>query len=217
MTNQYEGGNIVINVLLVEDSKGDKLMVKSCIAGSQDYQLVETLENAANAEIACLKGKVDLILMDICTADDESGLVAAAKIKKHNPNIRIIIMTSMPEYSFIQKAKAIGCDSFWYKEYGEIELLDIMDRTMRGESVYPSETPVVSVGNTVSCDFSKRELEVLRLLTNGNTYDEIAEILHLSINTVKYHVGNLLSKAGYRSAIQLAVDVVSTKFVLPKF
>lgn len=207
----------MVNVLLVEDSKITRDMVESYIARSQDYLLIAALENAANAEIVCMNGKVDLILMDVCTADDESGLDVAEKIKKHHPKVRIIIMTSMPEYSFIQKAKAAGCDSFWYKEYGETDLLDIMDRTMRGESVYPNETPVISIGNADSDEFTERELTVLRQLASGYKYEEIAENLGVSSNTVKYHIKNLLTKTGYRSTLQLVVDVVSKKLILPKF
>ena len=207
----------MVNVLLVEDSKITRDMVESYITGSPDYLLIASLENAANAEIVCMNGKVDLILMDVCTADDESGLSAAAKIKKRNPNVRIIIMTSMPEYSFIQKAKEVGCESFWYKEHGETELLDIMDRTMRGESVYPSETPSVNVGNAASRELTERELAVLRQLALGYKYEEIAENLGVSANTVKYHIKNLLTKTGYRSTLQLVVDVVGKRLILPKF
>jgi len=207
----------MVNVLLVEDSKIMKDMVESHIASSGDYRMVAALENAANAEIVCMKGKIDLVLMDVCTADDESGLIAAAKIKKHNPDIRIIIMTSMPEHSFIQKAKAAGCDSFWYKEYGETELLDVMDRTVAGESVYPDGTPVIPVGDIDSRELTERELDVLRQLTLGYKYEEIADNLIVSTNTVKFHIKNLLMKTGYRSTLQLVVDVVSKRLILPKF
>ena len=207
----------MVRVLLVEDSKITRDLVESGIAGSQDYKLIASLENAANAEIACMRGNIDLVLMDVCTADDESGLTAAAKIRKHDPDIKIIIMTSMPEYSFIQKAKDAGCNSFWYKEYGEIELLDVMNRTMRGQSVYPSETPVVHVGVADSSELTERELDVLRQLVLGHRYEEISENLNVSANTVKYHVKNLLIKTGYRSTLQLVVDVVSKRLILPKF
>ena len=123
----------------------------------------------------------------------------------------------MPEYSFIQKAKAAGCNSFWYKEYGEVELLDVMNRTMLGESVYPNETPVVHVGVADSGELTERELDVLRQLVLGYRYEEISENLNVTANTVKYHVKNLLTKTGYRSTLQLVVDVVSKRLILPKF
>ena len=104
----------MIQVLVVEDSRITRDAIESQIAKSKKYVLYASIENAANAEIACLRGSVDLILMDVCTADEESGLKAAAKIKQYNPKIKIVIMTSMPEHSFIQKAKA--CGSFLYSE-----------------------------------------------------------------------------------------------------
>jgi len=207
----------VVNVLLVEDLKITRDMIESYIARSPGYALIASLENAANAEVVCMNGKVDLVLMDVCTADDESGLVAAAKIKKNDPKIRVIIMTSMPEHSFIQKAKDAGCDSFWYKEYGNVDLIDLMDQTMQGQSVFPDDVPVISVGLADSKELTERELEVMRQLALGYKYDEIAVNLNLSVNTVKYHIKNLLIKTGYRSTLQLVVDVVSKRLILPKY
>jgi DNA-binding NarL/FixJ family response regulator len=205
------------NILLVEDSRISRETIESRIAGSQDFLLLASIENAANAEIACMNGKIDLILMDVCTADDESGLKAAAVIKKHNPAIKIIIMTSMPEHSFLQKARDCGCDGFWYKEYGDEDILDVCGRVMAGQSVWPEETPVITVGSAVSRDLTERELAVLRELALGHKYEEIAENLGITSNTVKYHIKNLLQKTGYRSTLQLVVDVVDKKLILPKY
>ena len=207
----------MVSVLLVEDSKITRDMVEGIIAGSQEYILIAALENAANAEIVCMRGNIDLVLMDVCTADDESGLDAAAKIKHNDPGIKIIIMTSMPEYSFIQKAKEAGCESFWYKEHGDESLLSVMNKTMQGESVYPEATPVVQVGDAGDGELTTRELDVLRQLALGYKYEEIAENLFITTNTVKYHIKNLLTKTGYRSTLQLVVDVVSKRLILPKF
>ena len=73
----------MIQVLVVEDSRITRDAIESQIAKSEKYVLYASIENAANAEIACLRGRVDLILMDVCTADEESGLKAAAKIKQY--------------------------------------------------------------------------------------------------------------------------------------
>ena len=96
----------------------------------------------------------------VCTADEESGLKAAAKIKQYNPKIKIIIMTSMPEHSFIQKAKACGCNGFWYKEYGSTALMEVCDRVMNGEFVYPEDTPVIRIGYSNSAEFTGREFDI---------------------------------------------------------
>ena len=62
-----------------------------------------------------------------------------------------------------------------------------------------------------------RGLEVVRLLAQGRKYEEVAAALGISLNTVKYHIKNLLSKTGHRNVLQLVVDVVEKKLVLPKF
>lgn len=207
----------MIRILLVEDSKISREAVEHKITLSEEFKLVTSIENAANAEIACLGGDIDLILMDVCTLDDESGLDAAAGIKKHFPEIKIIIMTSMPEHSFLRKAKEAGCDGFWYKEFGDQDILQICRRVAAGEKVWPGTSPSIRIGNITSDELTWRELDVLRALSHGSSYDEIAEELHITTNTVKYHVKNMLQKTGYRTTLQLVVDVVDKKLILPKY
>ncbi len=204
-------------VLVVEDSKISREVIENQIARSEKYTLYASIENAANAEIACLRGRVDLILMDVCTADDESGLKAAAKIKQYNPKIKIIIMTSMPEHSFLQKAKRCSCDGFWYKEHGNTSLMEVCDRVIAGEKVYPEDTPIIRIGQINNKDFTNRELEVVRKLAQGQRYEEIAESLDISPNTVKYHIKNILQKTGFQNTLQLVAEVVEKRLILPKY
>ena len=114
-----------------------------------------------------MKCQVDLILMDVCTAGDSSGLVAADEIKKRFPQIKIIITTSMPEYTFIEKAKQAGCESFWYKDYGNVSLKDVIEKTMAGENVYPDKTPDVDIYGVPISKFTPAQLRVLRELAMG--------------------------------------------------
>lgn len=207
----------MINVLIVEDSRVSRESFERQLSASADYVLIASIENAANAEIACMRNKIDLILMDVCTADDESGLEAAAKIKKNYPRVKVIVMTSMPEHSFIQKAKAGGCDSFWYKEEEDVSLLEICDRTMKGEFVWPDSTPTITIGLARSDEFTDRELDIIRALASGSHYEEISKTLFLSPNTVKYHVKNILQKTGFKSTIQLVAEVVEKRLILPKY
>lgn len=207
----------MVNVIIVEDSNFTSNSIKDQLEATKRYHVKAIFKNAANAVTACLKGNVDLLLMDVCTEDDESGLNAAESIKKHSPEIKIVIMTSMPEYSFLEKAKSIGCESFWYKEYDNSELIEVCDRTLKGESVYPYEKPVIRIGKTDSTAFSQREFEMIRLLALGQKYSEIAESLNISENTVKFHVKKILAKTGYTSTMQLVVSVVESRLVLPKY
>ena len=157
----------MIRVLIVEDQRMAREDMENYIQSSGRYCLAASITNAAMAETVCRQSRCKLVLMDVCTENDESGLVAAEKIKKTMPQIKIIIVTSLVECSFIDRARKAGVESFWYKDAGKEELLKVMDRTMKGESVYPDAPPVVMIGTAKSCDFTPGELAVLRLVVEG--------------------------------------------------
>ena len=195
----------MINVLIVEDDPMARKLFELMIDNSDKYKTIASIESASLAEIYCISQPVNLVLMDVCTAFHSSGLEAAAKIKMYYPKIKIIIATSQPECNFIQRAKEANVDSFWYKDPLKDDLLNIMDRTMAGENIYPDTTPVLELGLAKSIEFTARELEVLRELTSGDTDDVIANRLNISIHTVKKHVKVMLQKTGFTSRTQLAV------------
>lgn len=153
--------------------------------------------------------------MDVVTRNVESGLDAAARIKRAFPRIRIIIVTSMPECSYLSRAQEIGVESFWYKEEQRESLPDVMERTMNGESVYPDATPELQPELASSYEFTERKLEVLREMTGGDTNQEIADRLHLSVATVKTHILNMLEKTGFRNRTELAVRARESGLVIP--
>ncbi|MCI1653727.1 MAG: response regulator transcription factor [Lachnospiraceae bacterium] len=192
-------------VLVVEDQAMPRHLFELFIEQSERYQLVKSLESAELADIYCLKNPVDLILMDVLTKNGSSGLKAAERIKRKKPDIRIIIVTSMPEYSWMERARSIGVESFWYKDISKEPILSLMDRTMAGESVYPDAPPEVEIGLTTSASFSVRELEILREMTGGYKNSEIAEHLYLSVNTVKKYIQCMLDKTGFHTRTELAV------------
>ena len=105
----------MIQVLLVEDDPMARQLLEIYIDKSENYELAGSIESALFAEAFCRTHKVEVILMDVCTAMNANGIDAAADIKKHLPNIKIVVITSQPECSYIDRARAAGVDSFWYK------------------------------------------------------------------------------------------------------
>ncbi|MDO5717276.1 MAG: response regulator transcription factor [Tissierellia bacterium] len=204
-------------VLIVEDQRMELLFLKELISKKGKYKIIYTTENASLAEIYCLRNPIHLILMDICTAERESGLKAAEIIKKKYPEIKIIIITSMPDESFIRRAKEIGCESFWYKNSEDYDLIDIMDRTMKGESIYPESSPAVNIGVCKSDKFTENEITILRYLVEGLNYREIGEKMEISEFSVKYHLKKILKKTGYDNPLKLVVALVEKKFILPGY
>lgn len=207
----------MINVMVVEDDPMARKLFEIILASSGRYDLTASIESASLAEFYCMTSDIDLILMDVCTALHASGLDAASKIKKKYPEIRIIIVTSQPECDFIDRARSSGVDSFWYKDPSEDILLEVMDRTMAGESIYPDTTPILDLGLAKSIEFTARELEVLRELTSGDTDDMIAERLNLSTHTVKKHIKSMFQKTGFTTRTQLAVMARDSGLVIRGF
>ncbi len=204
-------------VMIVEDQVMPRQLFEMIVRQSDRYELTYSIDNAAMADIYCMTHQVDLILMDILTAMGESGLMAAARIKERYPDIKIIIVTSMPEFSYLARAKAAGVDSFWYKENSQVPILELMDRTMAGESVYPDEVPEVVLGLARSSEFTERELVVLRELTSGDPDAVIAQRLHLSVWTVRSHIKHLLEKTGFDTRTRLAVAARESGLVILGF
>lgn len=202
-------------VLIVDDQIMPRQLFESFVASSENYVLAASVDTAKVADVYCSTGSVDLIIMDVVMSDDSSGLEAAARIKASYPKIKIIIVTSMPDSAFLKRAREIGVDSFWYKEVQEAPMLDVMDRTMAGEHIFPDRPPAAKLGLANSTDFTERELEVLRLLAEGLTDKEIADKLHLSVSTLRYHMNNLTSKTGLSSRTELAVNAVRSGIAIP--
>lgn len=197
---------VAYKVLIVEDQSIPSELFKIYIDSSSDFKHVLSISNASLALSVCEKNDVDLILMDVLTDLGHSGLDAAAEIKKKYPHIKIIIVTSMPEYSWLSRARKIGVDSFWYKDGQKDNFLEIMLRTMKGEHIYPDETPLVHIGEATNHDFTDRELDVLKELTSGDTNAEIAERLCISIATVKSHIQHLMEKTGFKTRTELVSE-----------
>ena len=204
----------MVRVLLVEDQRMARTLIENMIAEEEDFELAASLANAAYAELACMQHRVDLVLMDVYTELGTSGLDAAARIKNRFPHIKVIVLTSLAEYSFIDRARAAGAESFWYKNLSDESLISVMRRTMAGESIYPDHTPTVRLGNAVSTEFTARELEVLRLVVEGETDAAIADILGVSTSAVRFHITNMLQKTGYSSRTRLAVAAVNQQLVV---
>ena len=201
------------NVLIVEDLDLVLEMITQAVNSSEDYRVINTTKNADVAPALCSMGNVDLVLMDVCTELDSSGLDAAQVIKQSHPEIKIIIITSIPEASWLDRARKIGVDSFWYKRASN-ELLSVMDRTMEGESIYPDTTPTVKIGNAYSSDFSKREIDVLRELSTGALNKEISQKLGISEDTVAAHIKKIFKKTGFQNRTELAVNAQKTGLVM---
>jgi len=202
------------SVLIVEDQKMAQENMESIINQSGEYTLVGSIPNAADAELFCMRTNVDLVLMDVCTARDESGIEACAVIKKKFPKIKVIVITSMAEHTFIEKAKAARADSFWYKDARGGELIEVMNRTMAGERIFPDKTPEVRLGLTTSYELTPSELDVIRALMQSTSDEDAASLLGCTKANIRWHLGKILDKTGYRTRMELLIAVAQKNLII---
>lgn len=201
-------------VVIADDQYVARGFFEMYVKMSADYELVASFSSAEQAVDYCRREGADLVIMDVMMKQGLDGLTCAETIKNNDSSIRIILATSTAEYKWIDKAKEAGIESFWFKEYDDRSLLEVMDRTMKGESVYPGFRPDPMLGDVSKSALTERELEILRELTTNRSNEEIAEKYNISLFTVKRHIQNMLNKTGFSNRLELAVNAKALGLVV---
>ncbi len=191
-------------VVIVDDEMISRGFMELLIKPSKHYEVIAALPFAKDALLWCQQNTPpDLIIMDVMMEQGIDGLTAAAQLKAEYPQTKLLLVTSMADADWLQKAKAAKIESFWFKTYSTLSLLDVMDKTMAGESVYPEEAPAVMLGCIPASELTKQQRALLRHLTEGLSNREIAERMYLSPNTVKDYLDDLMDKTGIHSRTAL--------------
>ncbi|MDD7511614.1 MAG: response regulator transcription factor [Peptostreptococcaceae bacterium] len=203
-----------IKLVIVEDQQMVRDSLIKSIGEDPEFTIVGDTGNAGEALALCRDVRPDIILMDVCTENDESGITAARDIKTHMPEVKVVIMTGMMELRFIELSKAAGADSFIYKNINLNEMISILKGTSQGYSTYPMAKPISM--DSKFFDLTKREQEILLLMCGGQSRKEIADSLNLAESSVKSYISNILSKTGFNSTAKLVVHVISNGYLNPK-
>ena len=203
-----------IRVVVADDQNISRAFFEMYVRADARYRLLAALRTAREAVDYVRDHEADLVILDVMMRDGIDGLTAAGEIKRDHPETRIILTTSASETTWEDRARAVGVEGFWYKEYEVHSLIEIMNRVMAGETVYPSDPPDLSLGNVKRSDLTDRELEVLRELTGGLTNEEIAEKLNVTVFTIKRHIQNMLQKTGYKNRLDLAINAKALGLVV---
>lgn len=204
----------MIKILVVEDQILVRDALVRTLTESGKYEITHAIADASLTTKYIHDTMPDLVLMDISTKDHKSGIEATREIKLLYPDLKVILMTGLPEVSFIDKARKAGADSFVYKDISMQELFEAIEATLDGRRIYPHESVQDSFPDYF--DLTEREREILVLVCEGMTRQEISDFFQVTENTVKTHLGNLLSKTGFTSISKLAIFTVTSGFINPK-
>lgn len=203
----------MINTVIVEDNVYMQNHLVNMINADESYNLIGAYKDAFEAEEVCRRCKPELVLMDVQTEHNHSGLSVGERIRK-NGKTKVVIVTSLIDPDVLTKAKAGSADSLWYKDHGEDELMEVIARTLKGENVFPEFSPSVELKNMFSSEISPRQIQILRRFVQGFTYEEIAEELGLSKNGVRWNLDQIVEKGGFNNKHELLAALIENKLIV---
>ena len=203
-----------IRVLLVDDHAMLRKGLRFFLAGFGDLELVGEAASGKEAIRLCAALQPDVVLMDMVMPDMD-GAATTEAIRRQNPSVEVIALTSFQEEDLIERALQAGAISYLLKNVSAEALADAIRQAHAGHSILAPEATEVLVKATRQragqhdYGLTEREMEVLSLLIEGLSNAEIAERLVVSVATVKFHVRGILSKLGVSSrteAVALALQ-----------
>jgi two-component system response regulator NreC len=153
----------------------------------------------------------DIVLMDI-NMPGCGGIETTRRLMELRPNVRVLILTVHEDKSLLQAAIRAGAAGYILKRAVESELIDAIRAVAHGDLyVHPAMTRALledthhipAMEREVTQTLTPREVEVLRLIAQGHTNRQIADLLHIGVRTVESHRANLMDKLGLRSRVEL--------------
>ncbi len=212
------------NILIVEDHELTRFGLKTTFEGV-DY--VGEIYEADSAEAAIdifNNNQIDIIIMDL-GLPQMNGIDATKKIKSLNKDVKVIMLTSHNDEKEVLNSLKAGANAYCSKEINPQRLVQVVQSVADGAAWFdPSVAHIVlkassnspsfdSDNNGKNYDLTTRESQILKLMTEGYSNMEIAQMLVISINTTKAHVANILQKLEVDDRLQAALKALKNKIV----
>jgi two-component system, NarL family, response regulator LiaR len=194
-----------IRVMIVDDHAVVRGGLSKFLMIHQDLELVGEAESGEEAIVLAQRLQPDVILMDLKMGGID-GVTATRLVREKCPGCRVIVLTSFAEDNMVQGALQAGAIGYLLKNVTAGELAAAIRSAYAGRMTLSSEATEVLVHSTTQPvvhgdELTEREREVLVLLVDGLSNQEIADKLFLGIGTVKFHVRNIYSKLGVDSRV----------------
>lgn len=213
-----------IKIMLVEDHALTRIGLRVSLEKHSDLEIVAETSSGLEAIKFSKEKPIDLILMDISLVELD-GIEATKQIKQSNPNIKIIMLTSHEAEREILASLASGADGYCLKDTSPEQLYSAIESVNEGNAWLSSQVAEKVLRNLCGRDIkqlkqsdltkkipviplSDRELEVLKLIVDGKSNQEIADKIFVTLATVKTHVRNILNKLSVDDRTQAAVKAM---------
>jgi DNA-binding NarL/FixJ family response regulator len=198
-----------IRLLIVDDHAIVRQGLRAIIRVSPGLELAGEAGGGREAIELAAAQRPDVILMDLVMPETD-GVAAIAAIKRAQPGVRVIALTTFADADLVLRAVQAGADGYLLKDVDVQELARAIHTVHRGQPYLHPEATRHLLQATARPDqpaerLTGREQEVLALVARGQTNRQIADTLKISEKTVSVHVSNLLSKLGMASRTQAAL------------
>jgi DNA-binding NarL/FixJ family response regulator len=211
-------------VLLADDHTVVRSGLKMVLDAQPDIQVVAEAGDGAEAVQKALDPDVDLAILDVAMPR-MTGLQAAAELHKRRPELRVLMLSMYDDERYFFEALKAGASGYVLKSAANRDLVEAIRAAMRGEPfLYPAAVTALirdyleraRSGESVPEDpLTPREQEVVKLIAEGHTSEEIAETLVISKKTVERHRANVLEKLGMRNRVELTRYAIRRGLVEP--
>ncbi len=214
-----------IRILLVDDHEVVRRGLRMLLENEADLNIVGETNTGGRALEMVESLEPDVVIMDI-TLPDISGIDATRRIKEAHPKVAIVALTIHEDQQYFFEMLQVGASGYVPKRAAPDDLITAIRAAHRGEMyIYPSLAKLL-VGDFLSRSgeggaketmngLTPREGEVLSLLAEGKTNDEIAELLSISAHTVARHRENLMGKLGLHSRGELVKYAIRKGLIKP--
>ena len=202
-----------IRIAVVDDHEIVRDGIQVLLEDEPGMDIVFEAENGKEAIKYCKKDTPDLIIMDI-TMPEMDGIEATKIIKDRYPDVKILALTMLSEDQHIRKMIKAGASGYILKSSGKEELLNAINKIIDGQHYFSDDATqailqelvnpeIKSTRDADEINITDREMEVLKLIVDEYTNQEIADELFVSVRTVDAHRRNLLQKTGAKNTAGL--------------
>ena len=201
-----------IRILLADDHLVVRMGIASILSFEKDMEVVGETDNGADAVRLATELKPDVVLMDL-KMPQLSGSDATLQIHAAAPNVKILILTTFGTSAELKKAMDGGAAGALLKNSSQAEIIEAIRKVMSGQSVMSREIQHGIEEMKSMPEMSQRQLEILNLVAKGFSNKEIADILGVSLETIKDHIKKILLKMGADSRTEAASLAVNLQLV----
>lgn len=212
----------MIRILLVDDHEMVRIGVSAYLQAQPDMDVVAEATNGQEAVSLALEHKPDIILMDM-VMPIMNGAEATREIVQKWPEAKVMIVTSFIDDDKVYPALEAGAISYLLKTSKASHIADSIRKTLNGDAVLEPEVTNKMMKRmrqgaeqALHDDLTDRELEVLLLMAEGKTNQDIANTLFIALKTAKTHVSNILSKLEVSDRTQAVIYAFEHQLVTPK-